>query len=119
MMHTKRRWCVGDIAEPELLADRLNAGRCWCLCTGFRHGGYLFLNDATCEDGGMEFGAIKDDGSFKQVESITFSWCDRDKALEYIKGVVAGEYDSQAWDSGVKPECIDTLASHERCNFCA
>src|SRR5687768_9398024 len=84
MMHANRRWCIGTVATPEELA-RMLTDQTWTLCSGFRiagHERYLFLNDATHEDGAGEWGIVKVDGSEQvQIESITFSWCQFPQAL--------------------------------------
>ena len=79
MMHNRRRWCVSAVATAEELAEKLTQ-HTWTLCTGFfvpTHPHYLFLNDATHEDGAGEFGVVAGgmDGPHIQIESITFSWC--------------------------------------------
>ena len=79
MMHDRRRWGVGPAASAEELARKLT-GSTWCLCTGFYvvgHENYLFLNDATHEDGAGEYAAVRRLGPdhYVQIESITFSWC--------------------------------------------
>jgi len=60
------------------------------------HEEYLFLNDATHEDGAAEIGVVKRmaDG-FLQVESITFSWLTSSQALKYIESALVGEFDDQ------------------------
>jgi len=98
MMHKNRVWCAGAVASSQELAEKLT-GTTWTLCTGFYvvgHEEYLFLNDATHEDGAAEIGVVKrmSDG-FLQVESITFSWLTSSKALSYIEMALAGEFDSQ------------------------
>ena len=57
MMHAHRRFCVSPVQSFEELAWMLTE-RTWTLCSGFYvqgHENYLFLNDATCEDGAGEF----------------------------------------------------------------
>lgn len=100
MMHTNRVWCVVAIATAEELADKLTQGT-WCCCSGFELDGYLWLNDATCEDGGQEYTVIRKptetDPTYRQVESITASWCSPAQLLRYIHDVHSGtaaiEYD--------------------------
>ena len=71
--------------------------RTWCLCSGFYiqgHENYLFLNDATCEDGAGEFAIIAGAlGAERhvQVESITMSWCQFDHYGELI--VMVSQFD--------------------------
>ena len=119
MMHKRRTWCVGSTDTPEELARKLTEST-WCLCNGFEIQGYLFLNDATGENGAQEYAVVKRcaDGTFKQVESITMSWCSFDKALGYIRKAIAGEMDGYDFVSEVRPK-IDTPEEHGTCQLCA
>src|SRR6266498_2111845 len=98
-MHQTRRWCVSESPSPEDLARKLTQ-HTWTLCTGFHvkgHPDYVFLNDATHEDGAGEYGILKVcHGMYWQVETITFSWCTPERALEHIQRALAGEYDAEA-----------------------
>ncbi len=121
MMHDTRRFCVGPVESPEELAEKLT-GHTWTLCTGFTVRGfekYLFLNDATHEDGAGEFGVIKrlPDGTFLQIESITFSWCDEAQALTHIQDALAGKFDASTFARPVSPR-LDTPEQHGRCHLC-
>lgn len=93
----------------------------WTLCTGFELGGYLYLNDAFSEDGAQEYAVVKRpseaDPVFRQVESITFSWCRLDEALHYIQDTISGKDDGPE-----KPEVtplIEPYRSHSYCALCA
>lgn len=118
MMHKKRIHCVGPVDTALHLAQKLT-GSTWCLCTGFSvegHPEYLFLNDATHEDGAGEYGVIKKTPEgFLQVESITFSWTTADQALDYIEKALRGEFDSQGWPVTVH---LDESPRHH-CHLCA
>ena len=87
MMHSNRIWQVTPVDSAEELANRLT-NQSWTLCTGFKLRGFLFLNDATCEDGAQEYAVVEkrhnDNRDYRQVESITFSWCTEVDALGYI-----------------------------------
>ena len=122
MMHTRRRWSLSPVESPQALAHKLTQ-HTWTLCSAFFVAGwedYVFLNDATSEDGAGEFAIVKrlPDGSFLQVESITFSWCDEAKALLYIEEAMAGTYDRYDF---VRPVCpvIQAAQEHGRCHLCA
>ncbi len=60
MMHSKRRWVISAVPTMEKLAE-MPTQTTWTLCSGFYVEGYpyLFLNDATHEDGAAEFGVLK------------------------------------------------------------
>ena len=123
MMHKHRRWCVSIVATPEELA-RMLAERTWTLCSGFSvagHEQYVFLNDATSEDGAGEYGVIridKDTGQQVQVESITFSWCTVEKALAFVQDALAGRMDSNDFARKFTLR-LETPATHQRCHLCA
>ena len=109
MIHNKRTFHVGVVATPEELAEKLT-GSTWTLCTGFELDGVLFLNDSFSEDSAQEYAVIKDG---HQVESITFSWCDRPQAEQLIQNIIAGH----SVDMGfVKPK-IDANSRHS-CHLC-
>lgn len=102
MMHPNRRFNVVDVqprtgeaaTAEESLAIRLTESS-WTLCTGFRLGDILFLNDATSEDGAPEWAVFHEyqDGRRTpawQIESITFGWTTRERALRYIRALLDG-----------------------------
>lgn len=123
MLHTKRRWGVGPACSPEDLACKLTE-RTWTLCTGFYvagHPDYLFLNDATHEDGAGEWAVIKGGlgaQTHLQVESITFSWCEAAQALRYIQQALAGDMDRNRFARPVQMR-IEPMAQHGTCHLCA
>jgi hypothetical protein len=111
---------VSPAATAQELAAKLTQ-RTWTLCSGFTvqgHERYLFLNDATHEDGAGEWGVLKTDGSTHvQIESITFSWCRLDEALALIEDALAGRMDASSFARTVTVR-LDTSARH-RCHLCA
>ena len=124
MMHERRRWMVGPVASAEELADMLTQ-RTWTLCSGFYvigHEDYLFLNDATCEDGAGEYAVIRgriDAPDHEQIESITFSWCSRQNAIDYICQILAGDYDQSDYARPVYLiGKLDAPDWHRRCHLC-
>jgi hypothetical protein len=125
MMHTKRRWVVTPVATAEELSQILSQ-RTWTLCTGFYVEGfpdYLFLNDATSEDGAGEYAVIRggiDASKWVQIESITFSWCDLEKALGYIRHTLAGEDDANDFAHPVDLRGrLHRPGEHGHCHLCA
>lgn len=118
MMHDDRVWCVSVVESAEDLARKLTEIT-WCGCTAFELEGYLWLNDATSPDGAQEFSVVKKraDGTFVQIESITFSWCDFDAALRFIKATLAGEDDENDFSRDVHP-ALESPEEHGRCHHC-
>ena len=120
MFHAKRRWCVGPIDTPEALAKKLTQ-QTWTLCTGFSLGDYLFLNDATCEDGAGEYGVVQGGfaGPHRQIESVTFSWCNESRALELIKECLNCAWDKSDFGHAVElTGRLDPVGNHH-CRLCA
>lgn len=91
MIFPRRVHHVVDVPSVEALAEKLT-NHTWTLCTGFRltvgDRVLLFLNDSTGEDGAQEYGVFAPDG--RQLESITFGWCDQSRAEELLRHVLAG-----------------------------
>lgn len=119
MLHKMRTWSLSTVESAEELAVKLTETT-WCGCSAFKlpDAPYLFVNDATSPDGAQEYAILKPDGSeFVQVESITFSWCSRDKALEYIERIVAGEFDNSTYVSRVGAR-IEPAEKHQPCRYC-
>ena len=106
MMHCNRRWALAEIESPETLA-KLLVERTWTLCSGFTvkgHPAYLFLNDATSEDGALVIAIVKHQpDTYVQIESVTFSWCSEASALQYIQDALAGQYDGNDFARPVSP----------------
>ena len=121
MLHANRRFSVATVDEAAELAEMLHE-RSWCLCQGFRHRGYLLLNDATSEDGAQEFAAYKEceDGLVLQVESLTISWMDREEIDRCIKDLAEGNFDHVAKLLRSQPERLElqTPEEHGTCRFC-
>lgn len=121
-MHHTRRWGLAEVESSEVLAKMLTQST-WTLCSAFfvkGHDAYLFLNDATHEDGALEMAVLKKlpDGSYLQIESITFSWCDETKARTYIDDALAGKFDAADYARPVTPR-IDAPGRHGCCHLCA
>lgn len=119
MFHHNRMWSVTDVLSAESLASKLSS-HIWCCCTAFRIGCYYWLNDATSADGAQEYAVLRlvNGRTFVQIESITFSWCDPETTLLFIRRSLAGEFDSTDLCRLVRPY-IETPAEHGRCQHCA
>ena len=123
MMHKRRRWGVGPVASAEELARKLTDST-WTLCTGFYVQGHeetLFLNDATHEDGAGEWAICRGgigSAMYTQLESITFSWCDYSKALNFVRQAITGQMDNSEFATPMTL-AVETLDNHQRCHLCA
>ena len=134
----KRKWCVEDVPDAETMAHELKRHASLTLCTGFRLHGYLFLNDATHEDGAQDDGtslmrctlraqrvfvvpsAVLKEATFVQIESLTVSWMSFNDLRATIQAIVTGADDDQALATfvSVTPDQIQTPAQHGRCGYC-
>src|SRR5437016_466529 len=123
MMHKRRQWGVGPVANAEELARKLTEST-WCLCTGFYVQGHeeiLFLNDSTHEDGAGEWAVCRGKiGSpvFTQLESITFSWCDFPTAFRLVQQAITGQMDDSEFATRLTLH-VEPVAEHGRCPACA
>lgn len=122
MMHNNRRWGLTEVESAEKLAKMLTRNS-QTLCSAFfveGHDKYVFLNDATSEDGALEMAVVMrhPSGSYVQVESITFSWCNPTEALAYIEDALAGKFDANECARPVAPR-IDPPKTHQGCRLCS
>jgi hypothetical protein len=123
MTHTRRCWGVDPAAAAEDLARKLTQST-WCLCTGFYvvgHEDYLFLNDATREDGAGEYAVLSGrigSASYVQLESTTFSWCSFSESLVFVQQAITGGMDDSEFKSTLQLR-VQTLQEHGRCGLCA
>ena len=117
MMHNKRTWSVAKVDREKLIEALIHGN--WCSCQGWECEGYLFLNDQTSPDGAGEWGVLKVDNISKQLESITFGWCEPDHVKQYVEEAIAGQYDDCDFGYiGVRREQLDYSPKH-RCGLCA
>jgi hypothetical protein len=126
MMHNTRIWCIRPVATAEELAEKLTQST-WCCCTGFELGGYVWLNDAMCEDGAQEYAVVRKptdaDPNYRQVESITASWRSQELLLRYIRDVQSGTPAIHCVPGSIVPvtslaDIADALgADHRPANF--
>jgi hypothetical protein len=75
MMHIRRTFRVTEIDSIAKLAHAL-VEQSWTLCTGFRHGDLLFLNDSLSEDTAQEYAVfeLRPGRPPRQIETFTASW---------------------------------------------
>jgi hypothetical protein len=84
------------------------------LCTGFRLGDTLWLNDSFSEDGAQEYAVLRNG---RQIESITVSWCKPDRLLDSIAQFHEGR--AEGIDFGPVALRLETPEAHGRCPLCA
>lgn len=116
MYHNQRRWCVRSVESADDLVDKLLRFS-WCSCTGFELEGHLWLNDSTSPDALQEYAVVRkpttEDGAYRQVESITVSWCNRQQLLGHIE-VIHHDGPQPAPDEGpvVRARSVGDLLDH-------
>jgi hypothetical protein len=126
MLHRTRIWTLTDVAacRPDVLptapqADRLAffLTQCtWTACSGFHLENLLFLNDATSPDGAQEYAVVhEEDGSFYQIESITFSWLTQERAAQVIQRLLSNP--QTGFRSLVNPT-LEVVSTHW-CGHCS
>ena len=111
MFHDTRTW--GEpvaVDTPADLAEKLT-DHTWTLCTAWRLGDLLFLNDSLSEDGAGEWAVVRNG---RQIESITFGWCSPPRALELINALVDGSLTGADYGAANPP----LHPAHERCELC-
>lgn len=112
MLHDRRAFQVVEVDSAEVLAEKLTQ-HTWCECCGFQLGDLLFLNDSSSGDGAQEYGVVRER---RQIESITFGWCDEAKALDYIQQLQAGTLGEPF---AIIANLIETPPAHGQCRYCA
>ena len=117
MLHAKRRHRVVVVDDIGELARKLTT-HTWTLCTGFRHGGWLFLNDSFSEDGAQEYGVLRAEqssaGTHDVCEAVTFGWMNTRDAELWLRQWVNAAGDIRVYGAMV-------LSPHPEgpCAFCA
>ena len=119
MLHKNRRWSVWPADSAEALAKMLVQAT-WTGCQAFTLGGYLFANDAFSGNGAQEYVVLKpspDGNSLVEIESITFSWCSEERALELIRETLSGKFDANSYGL-VDRSRFQPAAEHKTCYLC-
>jgi hypothetical protein len=111
MLHTHRRFGVTEIVSTDALAELITE-HTWTTCSAFRLGDLVFANDSTSADGAQEYAVVRNG---RQIESITFGWCDRATALGYIEALVAGMLGD---DYGAFTNTLEPVDQHRPCSGC-
>lgn len=93
-MHENRHWRIRQATTPEELTELLS-GMTWCCCQGFELEGHLWLNDSTSPDAVQEYAVVTTPSEvsedYRQIESISVSWCNQQQLAGYIRQFHGGE----------------------------
>lgn len=115
MIHKMRTFAVKTYTDLTEMCQALT-DHSWCLCSGFRYGPLVLLNDAFSEDGAAEF-AVYYEYHGAQIESITVSWCTAEKLEKHIVGWLTRLTSMEVFNSDMPR--IEEAATHQRCRYCA
>lgn len=115
--HTNRHWQITDAPADARAFARKLAGSSWTLCTGFRFGEYLLLNDATGEDGAQEFAVVHEE-TLVQVESLTVGWMNEARLFEFLADLKIGAVELVRMGT-MRRDRIETPDEHGTCPHCA
>jgi hypothetical protein len=110
MIHINRHFQVSEVLSIADLVESLTE-HTWTLCTAFRLGDILFLNDSFSEDGAQEYTVVRNG---REIESVTFSWQSRAEAHNTITWLVEGG----GGDYGALSPILEGPDEH-RCPLCA
>lgn len=94
---TRRVYNIKPCVVDEMLSDLVHT-KTWTLCTGWRVGDTLYLNDSTSENGAQEYAVLRVQPGVgclvvEQFESVTFSWMTFEEIKDFIE---------QTWDSDIE-----------------
>lgn len=116
MMHKRRAHSRVEVPTAEDLAQKLTRNS-WTLCSGFKYGDHLYLNDSTSEGGAQEYAVFRatpdENGEYEQIESITFGWMTEEDALKMIEAIASGQYGAPFAKYDLRQHC------HGACVRCA
>ncbi len=110
---TRRVYDIKSCNTEEMFSDLVHT-KTWTLCTGWRVGDTLYLNDSTSEDGAQEYAVLRvqpRNGRLfaKQFESVTFGWM----TLEEIKDFI-----EQTWNANIESgDYAELVQSFGNINF--
>jgi nicotinamide riboside transporter PnuC len=117
MLHIGRRHSVTVVDDISELAAKLTE-HTWTLCTGFRCGGWLFLNDSFSEDGAQEYSVLRAtpnaDGTHDVCESVTFGWMSRLRAEHWLAMWMSSSHEAKVYKSIFRKAHAEGV-----CGFCA
>ena len=112
-MHIRRVWNVREENLGEIVRKLKNHS--WTLCTGFKWGGILILNDSTSEDALQEYAIVRE-ADMVQLGSFTVSWmqgADLREQLEVMARIEGNPHPAY----GAHPSLRIETSEHE-CELC-
>ena len=87
MLHQTRNWAITPIEDLAAAAEGLSEHH-YGLTAAFRTpAGTVWANDSITEGSLQEYAVLRPDGHgrYRQVETITVSWCSAAKLCDYLR----------------------------------
>lgn len=86
---TRRMYNIKPCTADDMMND-LTHTKTWTLCTGWRVGDTLYLNDSMSENGAQEYAVLRVQPGIgclfaEQFESVTFSWMTLEEIKDFIE----------------------------------
>ena len=118
MFHKDRRWWVEPVNDARELAQMVMLQK-WPLCSGFRLGEYVYLNDSVSETTAVEFTTVKEvaRGEWVEIDTVTFGWLNLERSFDVIEAIQRGEHDS-VWNAKIRPPVLESRKEHGGCDLC-
>ncbi len=118
MMHKDRQWGVATMLDNDEIAEKLSEYS-YTRCTAFKTAaGIVWANDSTNENAIQEYGVLQRDegtGEWRQLESITTSWCSTETLRTFLDSADAGEFKDDNWGTVADSQFKD---DHQSCPHC-
>lgn len=120
MRHPSRGFRIDAVDSVDELSERLAAAD-RCLCSGFRFGAYLFLNDSDEGDPTPEYAVVKSpeepDEPHLQIYTLRPASGDFRRAAALLRRL--HDASRQRRGSPLGNLYLETPAAHGRCHLCA
>lgn len=113
MVHKDRIFAITEVETLEKLAGMVTEYT-WTLCSGFKCGNVILLNDSFSENGCQEYVLVLETPEgLIEAESITVSWCSPERLVEIIEETIKNPFSRKPFD----PNRLDFTKQH-RCYLC-
>jgi len=120
MIHKDRVFNIKTCSADEMIADFQHT-RSWTLCSGWRVGDTLYLNDAFSEDGAQEYAVIRvtPDSTTLQFDSVALGWMSANRIEAYIHETWNCDLASAEWKDGWRTPVQVNDRHSDSCPLCA
>ena len=121
MIHKDRVFNIKTCSADEMIADFQHT-HSWTLCSGWRVGDTLYLNDAFSEDGAQEYAVVRVNADTAvQFDSVTFGSLrvELDRIEAYIRETWNCDLTSSEWKDGWRTPVQVHDRHGDSCPLCA